>query len=132
VPVIISGGQLQGVTGSDAIVGKNILIGLGVPESMILVESKSLNTTQNARFTKELIERNGFKDIILVTSAFHMSRSVRQFEKVDLNVTPYPADYQTNIKKRFILNDLIPSADAMSKTSLSIKEYIGLMASGWY
>ncbi len=132
VPIIISGGQIRGVTGSDAVVGKNILIGLGIPEDKIIIENESLNTTQNARYSKEIVDKNGFRKPILVTSAFHMERAVKQFKKVDLNVTPYPADYQTNIRKRFKLNDLIPSAEALSRVNLSLKEYIGIIASRWY
>jgi uncharacterized SAM-binding protein YcdF (DUF218 family) len=132
VPIVISGGSVEGITGSDAVVGKNILIGLGVPEDKILTESKSRNTTENANFTKNIISRYAFKNPILVTSAFHMHRSVKQFEKMKIDVIPYPADYQTNIKNHFILSDLVPNAEALSKINLTIKEYLGILVSKWY
>jgi len=132
VPIIISGGNIKGVEDSDAVVGKNILIGLGVPEDKIISESKSLNTTQNASMTKDILDRNGFKSPILVTSAFHMHRSVKQFEKQKIDVIPYPTDYQTNIKTRFSLIDLVPNADALSQINLTVKEYLGIMLSKWY
>ncbi|MDP4179818.1 MAG: YdcF family protein [Bacillota bacterium] len=132
VPIIISGGSIEGITGSDAVVGKNILKGLGIPEDKIILESKSMNTTQNAQLSKEIVSKYGFYRPILVTSAFHMERAVRQFEKVKMSVTPYPTDYKTNIHRRFFINDLIPSADALSNINLSLKEYIGILAANWY
>ncbi|KNY28530.1 YdcF family protein [Pseudobacteroides cellulosolvens] len=132
VPILISGGNIKGVEASDAVVGKNILIGLGVPQEKIISENKSLNTTQNASFTKDIIEKNGFKSPILVTSAFHMHRSVKQFEKHGINVIPYPTDYQTNIKYRFGLIDLVPNADALSQINLTLKEYLGILVLKWY
>jgi uncharacterized SAM-binding protein YcdF (DUF218 family) len=132
VPIVISGGSVEGVTGSDAVVGKNILIGLGVPADKILTESKSRNTTENASFTKNIISRYAFKNPILVTSAFHMHRSVKQFKKMKIDVIPYPADYQTNIKNRFVISDLLPNAEALSKINLTMKEYLGILLSKWY
>lgn len=132
VPIIITDGHIEGVTGSAAIVGKDILVSLGIPEDKIIVEDKSLNTTQNAQYSKEIVDKGGFQSPILVTSAFHMPRSVKQFEKVDLHVTPYPTDYQTNAEQHFSINDLIPSPDALYRTSLSIKEFIGILVSRWY
>lgn len=130
--IIISGGQVYEFTGSEAEIAKSILIGLGVPEDKIIPERKSLNTTQNAKYSKELIDQNGFKKPILVTSAFHMHRSLRQFEKVGLSVVPYPSDYQVNVKGRIEVSSFIPSAEAMLKVTIALKEYIGILASKWY
>ncbi len=132
VPIIITDGHIEGVTGSAAIIGKGILVSLGIPENKIIVEDKSLNTTQNARYSKEIADKNGFRSPVLVTSAFHMPRSVKQFEKVGLHANPYPTDYQTNAGRHFALNDFVPSPEALYRTSLSIKEYIGILASRWY
>lgn len=132
VPIIISGGSVEGVTGSDAVVGRRILIGLGVPEDKIITESESRNTTENANLTKDVLNRYSFKSPILVTSAFHMHRSVIQFEKMNIDVVPYPTDYQTNLKTHFILNDLVPNAEALSKINLTVKEYLGILVSKWY
>ena len=132
VPVIISGGNSRGVDSSDAVVGKNILVGLGVPEDKVISESESLNTTQNASMTKDVLDKHGFKRPILVTSAFHMQRSVKQFEKQKIDVIPYPTDYQTNIKHRFSLIDLVPNADALTQVCLTVKEYLGILLAKWY
>ncbi len=132
VPILISGGKVLDTTGSEADIAKVILMGLGVPEDQIIPENKSLNTTENAKFTKLLLQQHGFTQPILVTSAFHMKRSVMQFHKVDLTVTPYPTDYQTNVDIRFQPHQFWPSAVALVDASLALKEYLGILAINWY
>jgi uncharacterized SAM-binding protein YcdF (DUF218 family) len=132
VPIMISGGKVLETTGCEAEIAKVILIGLGVPEDKIIIENKSLNTTENAIFSKELMNLHGFKRPILVTSAFHMERSVLQFQKVQTAVLPYPTDYQTNVEHKFQPHQLWPSASALLNTSLALKEYVGILAIKWY
>lgn len=132
VPILISGGKVLETTGSEADIAKVILMGLGVPADKIIVENQSLNTTENARFTKALIEQYGLKQPILVTSAFHMERSIMQFNKVNLPVTPYPTDYQTNIQTKFQPHQLWPSANALQNASMALKEYLGIFVIRWY
>lgn len=128
VPIIISGGKVYKSTGTESEISKNILISMGIPENKIIIENRSLNTSQNAEFTKKIIDSNNYKSPVLVTSAFHMKRAVIQFHKFNIKVTPFPTDYQTNINEHIELNDFIPSSDAMVKLSLSIKELIGIFA----
>lgn len=132
IPIILSGGKVLETTGCEAEISKVILLGLGVPEDKIIIEDKSLNTTENAMYTKVLLEKYGFKQPVLVTSAFHMKRSVLQFEKAQVTVLPYPTDYQSNIKNQFELHQLWPSAGALLNTSLALKEYVGILAVKWY
>ncbi|XER12267.1 hypothetical protein SATMO3_24570 [Sporomusa aerivorans] len=131
-PVIISGGQVFANSGKEAEIGRHILLGLGVDDAKIIVEGQSLNTADNARFTQQILTERGFLRPILVTSAFHMERSVQQFAKFHVNVIPYPTDYQTNIRFLFEWNMLWPRADAFYNTQLAVKEYLGLMAIRWF
>lgn len=132
VPIIISGGKVLETTGCEAEISKTILIGLGIPGDKIILEDRSLNTTENAQFTKQVLRQFGFSRPVLVTSAFHMERSVLQFEKAQVAVLPYPADYQVNLKNRFAFHQLWPSANALFNTSLAMKEYVGILAVKWY
>lgn len=132
VPIMISGGQVYQTTGREAEIAGYILKEAGIPGERILVENRSLNTTENAAFTRILLDRYHLRYPILVTSAFHMPRAVRQFQKAGLDVTPFPTDYHTDDKLKFIISDLIPSAGAMNDCSLVIKEYLGLLAAKWY
>ena len=74
-------------------IARRVLISLGVPEEQIYTESESLTTGQNARYSAEILHREGFTHPILVTSAFHLPRAVLNFEKLGIEVTPYPSDF---------------------------------------
>lgn len=132
IPILVSGGKVLKTTGAEAEIGKIILMGLGIPADQIILENQSLNTTENAKYTKIIMDQHGFTQPILVTSAFHMQRSILQFEKAGLSVIPYPTDYQANVHWNFELHQLWPSASALLNASLAIKEYTGILAIKWY
>lgn len=54
----------------------------GVPEKNILLETRSLDTGEDALFTKEIILKKGFRSILLVTSPYHSRRALMIFRKV--------------------------------------------------
>lgn len=68
---------------------------LGLDPSSILFESNSKDTKENAAKTRELLKPTPHEQWLLVTSAFHMSRSIGLFRKAGFNVIPYPVDYHT-------------------------------------
>jgi uncharacterized SAM-binding protein YcdF (DUF218 family) len=97
-----------------------------VPDSCILIESKSRNTLENASLTKTLLQKHGQRGpYLLVTSAFHMRRSLRIFKKMGVDVIPYTCNYIAGTSD-ISFWELVPSAEALSKWSTYIKEVIGL------
>ena len=60
----------------------------------------------------------------MVTSAWHMARSVGIFRKLDWQVIPYPVDYKTTGKTEFYLS--IPALTSVAGVSTTIYEWIGL------
>lgn len=96
--IIVSGGtgSLREKFAAEAIGLQHILLNAGVPQQAILLEDKSRNTYENARFTKQLLAgRPDLKKLLLVTSAFHMRRSEACFAKAGVQVDTYPADFYT-------------------------------------
>jgi uncharacterized SAM-binding protein YcdF (DUF218 family) len=79
--VLVSGGTMGGETSSEAAEMSWALQLMGVPEEAIWPEEQSLNTYENAVFTREILAAKGITEIVLVTSAVHMPRSVAIFEK---------------------------------------------------
>lgn len=78
--LILSGGIVyDDVTMAELM--KNHAMKLGVPEEKILIDDKASTTHENAEFTKEVIEENNFKSIIVVTSEYHSRRSKLAMEK---------------------------------------------------
>jgi uncharacterized SAM-binding protein YcdF (DUF218 family) len=55
---------------------------LGIPGKRILTEDKSRSTEENAKYTREIIRKNGYKSIILVTSPYHSKRASLIFQRV--------------------------------------------------
>ena len=133
VPVLISGGQVYADSGPEAWIGRRVLLGLGVPEADILMETESLNTTQNARYTAAMLKELGFSRPILVTSAFHMPRSVLCFQKQGIEVVPYPADFQANRAARdFHYSRLRPQSDALSASAVVLQERLRTLVTIWF
>jgi uncharacterized SAM-binding protein YcdF (DUF218 family) len=97
-PVIYSGGsnlvQRQNLD-TEGSVASRLLVQAGIDESNIVMEPKARNTHENFMLIKNLLpEKDG--QFLLVTSAFHMPRSVGVARKLGLNVIPYPVDYRTS------------------------------------
>lgn len=128
VPIIASGGKVFEDTGTEAVIAKRILMGLGIPENKIFIEDKSLNTTQNALFVKKIMEDRHFIQPILVTSAFHMPRSVMNFHKTGLEVTAFPADYKANRRSSITVFKFLPNSGAFNDACTALWEYAGMLA----
>ena len=100
-------------------------LGMGIPEANILLTGKAANTADEAIQVKKLLQQEGLKHIILVTSSFHMPRSKRLFDHAGINNVAYPTDFQANTTTSWL--DMIPSAKAFKETSSGLREYIGRM-----
>ncbi len=129
LPVIFSGGQVYSNSGNEAQVAKRILNDLEVPDSKIILEDSSRNTMENAANTSRVMKSLGYDKPILITSAFHMERSVLDFERFNLEVIPYPTDYMANVEPDIHYNLFIPSS--LEETRIALKEYLGIAAVRW-
>ncbi len=77
---------------------------LGVDPQRIVFERMSRNTYENARFTYDLVKPKQGENWVLITSAFHMPRSVGSFRKAGWTVIPYPVDYNFTGQEKFNLS----------------------------
>lgn len=108
-----------------------LLRDFGVAEAAIVVEDKARNTEENAKFVEDTLATKNTKDakILLVTSAWHMRRSLLMFKKYapNLEIIPAATDYEALVRtgNGFELKDVIPAADYLEATSYCLKEYIG-------
>ena len=110
-----------------------LLRDLGVPESAIVVEGEARNTEENARFVEKILEprntQNTRKRVLLVTSAWHMRRSVLMYRKYapSLEIIPAAADYEAtvNTSHPFCFKDIWPDTNALFANSYIFKEYLG-------
>lgn len=129
LPILFSGGQVYADSGNEGDVARRQLAGLGVEEEDILIENRSLTTEQNAEYTVELMKEHGLSRPVLVTSGFHMPRAVTQFRRYGMEVQPFPTDYQSSADSAAVWypGKLAPSAGAIDKVSLVLKEYLGAL-----
>jgi len=98
---------------------------LNVADSAILIEGKSRNTLENARFSKQLLQQSKLKPpYLLVTSNFHMRRSLMICKKSGLNVIPYPVDY---FGSGGLFDNIIPDYGVLLQWNKYIKELVGYM-----
>lgn len=110
---------------SDAETTRRLWIELGVDPGRIRVESRSKDTSENARFTVPIV---GSGPVILVTSAWHMPRAMLAFAHAGIRATAAPTAYHWR-SRAFTFYDLLPSAEALRVSSEAIHEYVGL---AWY
>jgi len=144
--LLLSGGRAAWLGSGrvdEAEVMAQILEMMGVPRAALWLEDGSRNTYENADATRRLLAERGISEIILVTSATHMPRSVRLFERQGLRVIPAPTDFQvtqadwdyfTQPDLGIQALNLLPDADALAYTSRALKEYIGMVVyalRGW-
>lgn len=125
-PVIFTGGsgsvQLQESAGEGS-VARSLLIRLGIPENRLIIESQSRNTYENFKLVKPMLPKpNG--TYLLVTSAFHMPRSVGIARKQGVNVMAYPVDYRTSLPEMRNLD--FNYYDHLDALEPAWKEWIGL------
>lgn len=127
--IVVTGGtgtlMLEGE--GDGATAPRLLMALGVEEDRLVLENESRNTFENAVFTRRLVEPQPGETWLLVTSAFHMPRSVGLFRKAGFEVLPWPADYRTAGNETIgPAQDNV--ADSMQNLAMGLREWIGLIA----
>lgn len=88
-------GELFGSGPSEAERALQFFLSMGVPRTALMLETRSQNTYENALFTRQLPGLDATQPWLLLTSAWHMPRSLATFQKAGWNVTPYPVDFRT-------------------------------------
>ncbi len=100
---------------------------LGVSSERMIYESKSRNTYENAMFSKEIVHPEPEEVWILVTSGFHMPRSMAVFQSAGWRVVAAPADFKTDGRIHFF-PDRFDVAGNLSDFSTALREIIGIAA----
>jgi uncharacterized SAM-binding protein YcdF (DUF218 family) len=144
--LILSGGNVEWMDSqenSPAADMRRIIEKMNVPDSAMVLQTKSQNTHEDAVYSVQLLKEKGISKIILVTSAMHMPRSVALFKKQGIEVIPSPTDFtitddgwnrmfSPNLET--LLTNLLPNSSAVGLTTSVLKEYIGMLTyrvQGW-
>ena len=124
IPVIVSGGKAFGYQDVEAQILRRFLSDLGVPADQIILEQESRDTIENALYTKKICETFGFEEPLLVTSAYHMKRSMMSFRKAGMAVSPFPAGFRSSPDRQYGWIDYLPHDPG--DFAVAAKEYLGL------
>lgn len=93
----------------------------------VWMESGSKNTFENAKLSIEILRKKGIKRVFLVTSHYHMTRSVKVFEQLGYHVIAAPVGVRQD--EETTLRHYIPRAGSMKMTRAALHEYLGML---WY
>ncbi|MEQ8237765.1 MAG: YdcF family protein [Cyclobacteriaceae bacterium] len=98
-----------------------------IKDKDLILEVESRNTYENAVNSASILKSKNLDDrtIILITSAFHMKRSLACFDKQKINVIAYPVDYR-QVEFSADIDWIIPSGESLSTWNLLFKEQIGI------
>lgn len=133
---ILSSGGLATVTDRNRPSGQTMaetLMTLGVPKERVLVETESRTTRDEALIIKEMLSAHPVDHVVLVTSQFHMRRSVGTFKAAGIEVIPAivrePQAFDTWLEK------LVPTDKGLKDSAMAAHEVLGIVAyavRGWY
>ena len=129
--ILVSGGDgsLSGAYEGDAAASERFFPLFGVGKDRLVEETQSRTTYENAVNTKQFLAQQGLANCLLITSGFHMPRSVGIFRKLDIDVVPWVTDYRTTGNVTLGLDFTQPSLNA-DNMGTALREWYGLV--GYY
>lgn len=129
--IILTGGVAAVMPGAEteATTMQRLLVAFGIAPERLVLEGDARNTDENAEYTRALL---GPKPgtVLLVTSAFHMPRSMGLFRKVGVTAIAWPTDYRST-GQEWLGIDIVEPVSNLQTTSVALKEWIGLAVYHW-
>ncbi|MEA2869161.1 MAG: hypothetical protein QOE39_3876 [Bradyrhizobium sp.] len=127
--IIFSGGSANLVSDDarEADYAAGVFESLGIPRERLTMERRSRNTQESAEFSKAIAAPKSGERWLLLTSAFHMPRSVGLFRKAGFAIEPCPVDWRVG-RRADLLAFSIVAVDGLARVDTGIREWIGLIA----
>jgi len=114
------------VRGSEGTALRREAILRGLPEARVEVIGAVGNTADEAAQLRRYARERGLKRVVLVTSAWHLPRAMRQFHGAGVELVPFPVDYRALPNRLLPYLDYIPNAGALQKTEMALRECYGI------
>jgi uncharacterized SAM-binding protein YcdF (DUF218 family) len=102
----------------------DLAIGLGINYNNIIEESAGLDTEEQAVLIKKIVGKDKF---ILVTSAFHMPRSMALFQKQGMHPIPAPSGHRVKNRNEVDPFMFFPDSGGIEKMEFAVHEYLGML-----
>jgi uncharacterized SAM-binding protein YcdF (DUF218 family) len=127
--IVFSGGSgnLAKASVPEAPIAGRLMQDFGIAPERIVLEGQSRSTAENAAFAYRLAAPKLGERWLLVTSAFHMPRSIAAFRAAGFEVDAYPVDWRTRGWGDALLTFDKLSA-GLARTDVAVHEWIGLLA----
>ena len=130
--ILISGGMgtITESTEPEANKYERVMIMMGVKADDIIIENATRNTYESAVAVKPMLERMGYteQDCLLITSAFHMRRSLACYRKAGLSPDVFSVDFYSHPRQFYPDSVLVPRVEALVNWHKLFKEWIGFAA----
>jgi uncharacterized SAM-binding protein YcdF (DUF218 family) len=130
--ILISGGsgRLVGEREPEANQFKRAMIMMGVNGEDIIIENQTRNTGESAIEVKKMLSDGGFtdKDCVLITSAFHMRRSLACYVKQGMHPDVFTTDFFSHSRDFYLDTLIIPQIDALNIWHKLTREWAGFAA----
>lgn len=129
--IIVSGGSGRldggGVREADDI--SDFLRMAGVPDSALIIENESKNTHESAVRVGEILSKlDGPKEVLIVTSGYHIRRAMACFRKAGVDAEPFSTDPISEPRRFTPESLLIPKIEAIGMWQIMLKEWVGFVA----
>jgi uncharacterized SAM-binding protein YcdF (DUF218 family) len=127
--IVFSGGSanlLFDDSAKEADYALSVFEDLGIAKERLTAERLSRNTMENAEFVKAVANPKPGERWLLVTSAFHMPRSIGLFRKAGFAIEAYPVDWRASQSRAFSFSSI--ALNGLERTELAMREWIGLTA----
>jgi uncharacterized SAM-binding protein YcdF (DUF218 family) len=112
---------------SEASLARRFFSEFGVPPERVVFEDQARTTSENALNLKALLVPKPGERWLLLTSGFHMPRSIGSFRAAGFDVVAYPVDFRTRGRTDWL--QLTPTlSDGLRKLDIAAREYWGLVA----
>ncbi len=117
-------GRLFPGDASESAVNELFVDLMALDPARVVLEDRSRNTWENARFTRELVEPQAGETWLLVTSARHMPRSMGIFRQIGWPVVPWPVDYRTGDDGPVLQTEV---SSRLTELDDAAREWLGLL-----
>lgn len=116
---------------SEAEGAATILTQLGVARDRLILEANARDTYENAVYLKKELEAEAKFGAdsrwLLITSAYHMPRSMGAFRQAGFEVEPWPVDYRTRGPADFT-KPFDKVSEGLRRVDTATREWVGLLA----
>jgi uncharacterized SAM-binding protein YcdF (DUF218 family) len=127
--ILYTGGSANLISNDakEADYASSLFESLGISKERLVIERRARNTQENAEFSKALAAPKSGERWLLVTSAYHMPRSVGLFRKAGFAVEPYPVDWRTRGAVDLLTFSIV-ATEGLGRVDTGVREWIGLVA----